>query len=149
MPLDLAWLRAHLPHQGAMCLLERIDVWSPLGIACTAVSHRAPNNPLRAHGRLGASCGIEYALQAMAAHGALLVAPEAPPRVGYLTSAREVELHIGRLDDIDADLIVAAQLRCGDDHTLLYDFKISARERVLLNGRVTVVLDATKPRTPT
>ena len=148
MPLDSAWLLAHLPHQGTMSLLDRIDAWSTQGVRCTAVSHRAPDNPLRAHGRLGAACGIEYAVQAMAAHGALLAAPAAPPRAGYLTSAREVELHVARLDDIDADLVIAAEYLCGDDHTIRYDFSISAGARPLLSGRVTVVLDAPSAVTP-
>jgi len=149
MPLDLAWLRAHLPHQGTMCLLDRIDDWNAQGILCTAVSHRAPQHPLRAHGRLGAVCGIEYAVQAMAAHGALLAAPDAPPRAGYLTSAREVTLHVARLDTIDAELRIAATLLYGDDNTVLYDFNVSALGDLLLSGRVTVVLDAAKPGTQT
>jgi predicted hotdog family 3-hydroxylacyl-ACP dehydratase len=149
MPLDSAWLLAHLPHQGTMCLLERIDAWSAQGVRCAAVSHRASDNPLRAHGRLSAVCGIEYAVQAMAAHGALLAAPAAPPRAGYLAGAREVELHVARLDDIDAELIVAADCRCGDGYTVLYDFSICADERLLLRGRVTVVLDAASAGTPT
>jgi predicted hotdog family 3-hydroxylacyl-ACP dehydratase len=132
-----------------MCLLDRIDTWNAQGIRCTAVSHRAPQNPLRAHGRLGAVCGIEYAVQAMAAHGALLAAPAAPPRAGYLTSVREVELHVARLDDIDAELIVAAELLCGNDNTVLYEFNVSTLGNLLLSGRVTVVLDAARPRTQT
>lgn len=149
MPLGRAWLLAHIPHQGTMCLLERVDDWNPQGIRCTAVSHRAPENPLCAHGRLGIACGIEYALQAMAAHGALLADPAAPPRAGYLTSAREVHLHVARLDDRDADLKVAAQLRGGDDTTALYDFTLSAGGHLLLSGRVTVVLGAVSEGTPT
>jgi predicted hotdog family 3-hydroxylacyl-ACP dehydratase len=147
MPLDHAWLLAHLPHQGTMCLLERVEAWHAQGIRCTAVSHRAADNPLRAHGRLAAVCGIEYAVQAMAAHGALLAAGVAPPRAGYLARVREVELHVARLDKLGAELIVAAQLLSGDDHTILYDFNISVRQRLLLNGRATVVLDAARPST--
>ncbi|MDD4881794.1 MAG: 3-hydroxylacyl-ACP dehydratase, partial [Gallionellaceae bacterium] len=64
MPLDRDWLLGHIPHQGSMCLLERIDAWDSQHIRCTASSHRAPDNPLRGHGRLGAACGIEYAAQA-------------------------------------------------------------------------------------
>ncbi|WP_295385373.1 3-hydroxylacyl-ACP dehydratase [uncultured Thiodictyon sp.] len=141
MPLERAWLLAHLPHQGSMCLLERIDDWNPQGIRGTAVSHRDLDNPLRAHGRLGAVCGIEYAAQAMAAHGALLAGADASPRVGYLASVREVQLHVARLDDGDADLSVAAELIGGDDRSALYKFDISARGRRLLSGRATVVLN--------
>jgi predicted hotdog family 3-hydroxylacyl-ACP dehydratase len=149
MPLDHAWLLAHLPHQGSMCLLDHIDAWDRERIRCTAASHRAPDNPLRAHGRLGVACGIEYAAQAMAAHGALLAAPDAPPRAGYLTSARGVELLVARLDDIDADLSVEAEQLSGNDSTILYGFSICAGERLLLSGRVAVVLDAAKLGKPT
>jgi predicted hotdog family 3-hydroxylacyl-ACP dehydratase len=142
--LDHTWLLAHLPHQGTMCLLDRIDAWDREHIRCTGTSHRAPDNPLRGHGRLGAVCGIEYAAQAMAAHGALLAALDTPPRAGYLASAREVELRAARLDDIHADLVIEAERLTGDDNTILYRFSISAAERLLLSGRLTVVLDAAK-----
>jgi len=149
MQLERAWLLAHLPHQGSMCLLDRIDDWDAGRIRCTATSHRAQDNPLRAHGRLGAACGIEYAAQAMAAHGALLAVADLPPRAGYLTSVRGVELHVARLDDVDADLTVEVEHLYGNENTILYGFSICAEERLLLRGRVTVVLDAAKLRDPT
>jgi predicted hotdog family 3-hydroxylacyl-ACP dehydratase len=144
MSLGRTWLLAHLPHQGGMCLLDRIDDWDSQRIRCTATSHRAQDNPLRAHGRLGAACGIEYAAQATAAHGALLAVGDMPPRPGYLTSMRGVELHVARLDDVDADLTVEAEHLYGDENTILYSFVITAEKRLLLLGRVTVVLDAAK-----
>ena len=144
MPLDHAWLLAHIPHQGRMCLLDGVAEWDAQHIRCTASSHRQPDNPLRAHGRLGAACGIEYAAQAMAAHGALLAAADGPPRAGYLTSVRSVDLEVSRLDDIAADLDVEAERLSGDDNTILYGFRVSAAGRVLLGGRATVVLDAGK-----
>jgi len=138
-----------------MCLLDQIDAWDSEHIRCTASSHRAPDNPLRAHGRLGAACGIEYAAQAMAAHGGLLAVavadtepPEMPPRTGYLASVRGVELHVARLDDIAADLSVAAERLSGDDNLILYGFSVSAGERLLLSGRAIVVLDAAKLGSP-
>jgi predicted hotdog family 3-hydroxylacyl-ACP dehydratase len=157
MPLDRDWLLAHIPHQGSMCLLDRIDAWDSQRIRCTATSHRALDNPLRAHGRLGAACGIEYAAQAMAAHGGLLAAaaavadagrPDTQPRTGYLASVRAVELHVARLDDIAADLNVAAERLSGDDNLVLYGFSVSAAERLLLSGRAIVVLDAAKLGSP-
>ena len=142
MPLDHAWLLAHIPHQGSMCLLDRIDSWDSHHIRCSASSHRAPDNPLRAHGRLGAACGIEYAAQAMAAHGALLAAADSPPRAGYLASVRGVELRVARLDDVAADLRVEAERVSGDDNTILYGFSVFAGHELLLSGRAIVVLDA-------
>ncbi len=144
MLLDRDWLLAHIPHQGSMCLLDHIDAWDSEHIRCTATSHRDLDNPLRTHGRLGAACGIEYAAQAMAAHGGLLAAADTSPRTGYLTSVRGVELHVARLDDIATDLSVAAERLSGDDNLVMYGFSVAAGERLLLNGRAIVVLDAAK-----
>jgi predicted hotdog family 3-hydroxylacyl-ACP dehydratase len=144
MPLDRTWLLSHLPHQGSMCLLDRIDAWDGQRIRCTATSHRAGDNPLRSHGRLGAASGIEYGTQAMAAHGALLATGTARPRVGYLASVRGVVLHVPRLDDIATDLSVEAERLSGDRDIVLYDFRVRAEGRPLLSGRAAVVLDAAK-----
>lgn len=144
MPLDRAWLLAHLPHQGSMCLLDAVCGWDTQRIHCKASSHRDATNPLRAHNRLGASCGIEYAAQAMAAHGALLAGSDAAPRAGFLASVRSVELQTTRLDDIADDLDVEAERLSGDGNTVLYGFRVSAVGRELLSGRAAVVLDADK-----
>jgi predicted hotdog family 3-hydroxylacyl-ACP dehydratase len=146
---DRAWLLAHLPHQGSMCLLDAVTEWDAQRICCSASSHRRADNPLRAHDRLGAACGIEYAAQAMAAHGALLAAADRAPRAGYLASVRGVELRVARLDDIAADLVVEAERLSGDDNLILYGFRVAAGERLLLSGRATVVLDAGKLEKPT
>jgi predicted hotdog family 3-hydroxylacyl-ACP dehydratase len=139
---DRAWIAARIPHQGSMCLLDRVEQWDSQSVRCRASSHRRPDNPLRAHGRLAAACGIEYAAQAMAVHGALLAAGDQPPRPGYLASVRGTVLHAGRLDDIAGDLTVEAVRVGGDGHTVLYDFSVRGDARLLLEGRAAVVLDA-------
>ena len=73
-PLDRRWIAAHIPHQGPMCLLEEVLTWDAARVRCRATSHRLASNPLRAGGRLGAVCGVEYAGQAMAVHGAIVAA---------------------------------------------------------------------------
>ncbi len=125
-----------------MCVLDRVEAWDAQRIRCIATGHRAPDNPLRAHGRLAAACGIEYAAQAMAVHGALTADLQSAPRAGYLASVRGTTLHVARLDDIDDDLIIDVQRFSGDGNTVLYDFAISAANRVLLEGRVAVIIDA-------
>jgi predicted hotdog family 3-hydroxylacyl-ACP dehydratase len=92
--LDHAWIARHIPHQGSMCLLDYVEAWDQERIQCRASSHRAADNPLRAYGRLGAACGIEYAAQAMAVHGALLDRRAVPARVGYLVSVRDTQLQV-------------------------------------------------------
>lgn len=140
--LDRAWIAARIPHQGSMCLLDRVVEWSPERIRCTASSHRHPDNPLRDNDRLGTACGIEYAAQAMAVHGALLAGSDQAPRLGFLASARGVELKADRLDDVAADLDIVAERLSGDGNNVLYGFEVSAAGAVLLTGRAAVILDA-------
>ena len=141
--LDRDWIARHIPHQGSMCLLDRVEFWDENRIECRAVSHRAADHPLRAFDRLGAACGIEYAAQAMAVHGALLAPPEsARARVGYLVSVRGARLRVARLDDIADDLDVHADCVSRSENNILYQFSVSAAGRLLLDGRAAVVLDA-------
>jgi len=139
--LDRAWIATHIPHKGTMCLLDEVMTWDETRIACRAGSHRALDHPLRMHDRLGAACGIEYAAQAMAVHGALSASTDATPRAGYLVSARGVKLYAARLDDIAADLVVEAECIMNQANNVLYAFSIRAQERLLLQGRAAVVLD--------
>lgn len=142
-PLAHAWIRAHIPHQGSMCLLDAVSEWDTARIVCRATSHRALDNPLRANQQLGAVCGIEYAAQAMAVHGALLAPPDQPvARVGYLVSARGVKLHVRRLDDVATDLRIEASCLTRSDNHILYRFHIHAADQYLLSGRAAVVVDA-------
>jgi predicted hotdog family 3-hydroxylacyl-ACP dehydratase len=140
--LDRRWIAAHIPHQGAMCLLDAVLEWSDSAIVCRATSHADPANPLRAEGRLGAAAGIEYAAQAMAVHGALIAGDDAPPRQGYLTSVRSVTLHVACLDDVPGELDVHAERLSGDGNHILYQFRLDHAGRCLLEGRAAVVLDA-------
>jgi len=155
MPLDHEWIEQHIPHKGRMCLLDEVLAWDATRIRCRSATHRVSDNPLRSHGRLGAACGIEYAAQAMAVHGAL-VAASAPlastmsrsirgslgSRVGYLAAVRNVTFYVARLDDLDGDLIAAAERVTGDGRSVLYEFAVWGAERPLLEGRATVVIDA-------
>lgn len=143
--LDRTWIAARIPHQGAMCLLDEVVAWSPERIHCTSSSHRNADNPLRADDRLGAACGIEYAAQAMAVHGALLTGDQTvdqPPRQGFLASVRGVQLNVDQLDDIEGRLDVEAERLSGDDNNVLYRFEVRGAGRLLLAGRAAVILNA-------
>ncbi len=156
MPLDRQWIEQHIPHKGRMCLLDEVLSWDAVRIRCRSATHRSADNPLRLHGRLGAACGIEYAAQAMAVHGALMAA-SAPlastvatsvrgsigSSVGYLASVRNVALRVERLDDLEADLIAAAERVTGDGRTVLYEFSVTSGRQLLLSGRASIVFDAT------
>lgn len=141
--LDHAWIASHIPHQGSMCLLESVLAWDQEKIECRANSHRALDNPLRAHGQLGVACGIEYAAQAMAVHGALLAPKDSTrPKVGYLVSVRGVSMTVTRLDDIHADLLIVATCIMASESNMLYQFAVSANDQLLIQGRAAVVSNA-------
>jgi predicted hotdog family 3-hydroxylacyl-ACP dehydratase len=131
-----------------MCLLDSVEQWNAEKIVCHTQSHCDVRNPLREAGRIGAACGVEYAAQAMAIHGALLagLSDASRPRAGFLASMRDVQLHATRLDDAGDSLRIEAERVTGDGVTILYSFSVSSGdrdgERVLLSGRAAVVLDA-------
>lgn len=142
---DHAWIAAHIPHQGDMCLLDHVAYWDAQEIKCIATSHFDSANPLRAHDRLGIATGIEYAAQSMAVHGALL-APEnsVRPKVGYLVSVRGVNMLVSRLDDIRTELEINATCLMASETNMLYEFTLSAAGKLLLQGRAAVMLNADK-----
>lgn len=134
--LDRAWIAAHLPHQGPMSLLHEILEWDANTVRALARSHRAADNPLRRAGELPIACGIEYAAQAAAAHGALVTKQVCG--AGLLASARSVVFHARRLDDVPGDLDVFAERIGGADAGVIYRFEVTSAGRALVEGRLTV-----------
>ena len=150
MRLDRSWIERHIPHHGRMCLLDEVVEWDAQHILCRSGTHRLPDHPLRSHGQLGACCGIEYAAQSMAVHGALAAGAATPSggamsarsEAGFLAGLRDVQLHVLRLDDLHADLDCEAALVAGDRRGALYEFELRSGARQLLTGRATVIFDA-------
>ena len=148
--LDRAGIAALIPHSGAMCLLARLDEWDANGIVCVANNHRDVDHPLRTRRGLLSPTAIEYAAQAMALHGALVgQASGAAATPGFLASARGVQLHVLRLDDLPAashdvapdELRIEATRQAGDAKQILYSFRVSHAGRELAQGRAAVVLN--------
>jgi predicted hotdog family 3-hydroxylacyl-ACP dehydratase len=151
--LERSWIERNIPHHGRMCLLDEVIEWDAGHIRCRSSTHRRPDHPLRSQNRLGVACGIEYAAQSMAVHGALAggapAGPDAGPgagiirsEVGFLAGLRDVRLHVARLDDLHGDLIADAELIAGDHGSALYEFILTSEARRLLSGRATVVFNA-------
>ena len=155
MRLDRTWIEGNIPHHGRMCLLDEVLEWDAQHIRCRSGTHRLPDHPLRSQGRLGVACGIEYAAQAMAVHGALAGGAAADSsgalargaaadgsyslagsgaaaagrgrfEAGFLAALRDVRLHVLRLDDIESDLICDALLVAGDHGSALYEFALTS-----------------------
>jgi predicted hotdog family 3-hydroxylacyl-ACP dehydratase len=140
--LDRSWIQEHIPHKGGMCLLDEVLSWDLTQAQCRSATHQSAENPLRADGRLGAACGIEYAAQTMAVHGALIASAKgAVAPSGFLASVRGVRLNIDRLDVFEVDLVTSVQLVAGDDTTALYEFSVSADDVVLLSGRAAIAFN--------
>ncbi len=142
MRITRAQIAAMIPHEGAMCLLDGVVHWDERRIRCFTRSHRDPGNPMRAGGVLPALCGIEYAAQAMATHGALAGSVAGRPRGGYLASLRDVACSRPRLDDLPEELIVEAERAMGDEAHVIYRFWLRAGGIEVLSGRAAVSLDS-------
>ena len=123
-----------IPHSGAMSLLSAAQEWDEQRLRCTASSHRDPLNPLRGNSGLSALCGIEYAAQGMALHGALLDNSNAG-RQGLLISVKDVRFMVQRLDVILDDLTIDVELMMADDIMFNYQFRVSANGADLIEGK--------------
>ena len=140
--LDSTAIARLIPHTGSMCLLAEVSFWDARSIRCIARSHRNPDNPLAAGGRLGAACGVEYAAQAMAVHGGLSGVVGRRPMAGYLISVRALSLCRPYLDDLDGDLVVEAEILAGEGTRMSYRFSLSCLGTPILEGRAAVLLEA-------
>jgi predicted hotdog family 3-hydroxylacyl-ACP dehydratase len=141
--VERGWIESHIPHQGKMCLLDRVIGWDADNIHCTTSSHRDIDNPLRDQGRLAAICGAEYGAQATAIHGALLHGEPTDetaflPQKGYLVSIRNLDVEIDALDDFACDLDVHAQRLSASEQGAQYHIKLLAGTQFLLAGRVMI-----------
>jgi predicted hotdog family 3-hydroxylacyl-ACP dehydratase len=140
--LNAAEIAARVPHSGTMCLLRALHESSDTHVLCSTTSHREADNPLRSASGLLSCNAIEYAAQAMALHGAMAAAADAPPQGGRLASVRGVKLHTSRLDTIDGRLFVHAECFAGDAGQAIYQFTLRDEQRqTLAQGRATVLLN--------
>jgi predicted hotdog family 3-hydroxylacyl-ACP dehydratase len=133
--IDRDRLLTLIPHAGSMCLLDRIVAHSEHGIQCATRTHLLPDNPLRRDGQLSAMHLVEYAAQAMAAHGALAVGGV---QRGMLAALRDIRLHAHRIDDIATELTVNAARRIAQGAGSLYDFRVQGGDRLLCEGRIAI-----------
>ncbi len=141
MLIGPAEIQALIPHTGDMCLLAGVTYWDATHIACIALSHRNPDNPLAHHGKVHALSGIEFAAQAMAVHGGLTGLVGQHPRAGVLVSVRDVVARVKYLSDFAQDLQIEAEQLMAGDNGVTYSFSIHIGDQELLAGRAMVVLD--------
>ena len=140
MIVERARIESLVPQKGAMCLIDRIEYWDGQRIICSSMQHRSPGNPLRARGILSSLHAIEFAAQAVAAHGGLVAGDNLRPRTGLLLSARDCRFSRSRLDDIPGPLTIEATQVGDNGETLLYRFRVLAQDVLVAEGRTAVVL---------
>ena len=138
MQLDHAAIAARIPHTGRMCLLDRVLQWDASSIRCSATSHRDQDNPLREAGGLATLAGIEYAAQAAAVHGALLL-NEMVPRSGVLAALKNVTATQQWLHEIAGDIAVEAELLHRDPAGGIFSFAVLAGASPVLSGQFTLM----------
>ena len=63
------------------------------------------------------------------------------PTAGYLASLRDVTCSVERLDTLESELRVAAELLIADAGRVIYRFNLTCDARPVLSGQAAVVLD--------
>ena len=80
----------------------------------------------------------------MAAHGGL-TGNVRRPSAGYLASLRDVVCCVERLDLLEGQLQIAAELLIADGPRVIYRFELTCDAKPVLSGRAAVVIDAGSP----
>ena len=135
-------IRSLIPHQGAMCLLERILDWDEAHIRLATATHRSLENPLRNNGRLRSVHLCEYGAQAMAVHVGLVSRGGSAPRL--LVSLRGVHLHVDEFDGLEGELVVEAERLLDAGSSWHYSFRVLHGNRLLAEGRAAVMAATTR-----
>ncbi|MGV8960237.1 MAG: phosphotransferase [Stenotrophomonas sp.] len=132
---------AMIPHQGGMCLWDRVLHWDDTSVQLQAGNHRDADHPLRHDGQLHAIHLCEYGAQAMAVHGGLRArnhGGRAAP--GVLVALRDVQLHVTRLDDLHGMIEAHAQVLVEAEASQQYGFRLLHEGQLLAEGRAAVML---------
>lgn len=132
-------LCALLPHTGRMCLLEYVDDCSATRLRASTHSHRFADHPLAREGILASVHALEYGAQAIAIHAAL-AAREGGDSIGggYLASARQLQLHRPRMDDLEATLQIDVERQFVQAGSLVYEFSVSGGNAPVADGIASV-----------
>jgi predicted hotdog family 3-hydroxylacyl-ACP dehydratase len=138
---------ALIPHQGAMCLLDRVIEWDKDRVVLATSTHRLPDNPLRLDGRVRAVHLCEYGAQAMAVHGGLSAQAEGKSaRPGFLVSLRDVKLNVDFIDSLDGELLVSAQRLLESAGSWQYSFEVTHVGQTIASGRAAIMARASELR---
>ncbi len=133
-------IRTLLLHAGRMVLWQSVIAWDDNTLQCRTQTHMDPLNPLRLADSLSSVHLGEYGAQMMAIHGALLARKRDGGKLapGVLTSLRDFEMQVPRIDNIDAPLTGSAKILLSSASGSIYEFEIRANDQRIASGRVSV-----------
>jgi predicted hotdog family 3-hydroxylacyl-ACP dehydratase len=137
---------ARIPHAGAMRLLDAVLSWDEKSIHCSATSHADRQNPLGDRGVLRNVHALEYAAQAIAVHGSLLLSDDpsssaAALKLVYVGTFRDVDMKSPTLEPGEgAPLDIRAELYAAVRGAWSYGFKVTSRGATMVRGQATVVV---------
>jgi predicted hotdog family 3-hydroxylacyl-ACP dehydratase len=137
---DESEIRSLLLHAERMVLWQSVISWDDNTLQCQTQTQADPLNPLRLDGRLSSLHLGEYGAQMMAIHGALLARKKECGKLapGVLTSLRDFEMRVSRIDDISAPLMGSARILLATAAGSIYEFEICAKHQRIASGRVSV-----------
>jgi predicted hotdog family 3-hydroxylacyl-ACP dehydratase len=128
-----------IPHDGKMCLLDKVKNWNKKSITCTTSTHRNKSNPLRSNEGLPMLSLLEYGAQAMAVHGCLLAEMDGfIMKEGYLASLRDINFADGLLSEVEDELVINMEHIYAESGNMIYTMSISANNIILASGRISV-----------
>lgn len=134
-------IAALIPHQGAMCLHDRVIEYSSERILLEADAPDAKDHPLARSGGVALVHLAEFGAQAMAVHGGLLAAANgsrADP--GLLVSLRDLALTSQSLDASIGAVQTEASVVAIGPGSWQYQFQVRQADQLLASGRATVML---------
>lgn len=129
-----------IPHQGGMCLLDRVLSWDEARIHCQSTAHARPDLPLRAEGRLRGVHLCEFGAQSMAVHGGLLARADGGRALpGLLVALRAVRIARDWIEDLPGPLDVFGDKLSASVGGWQYSFRVEHAGECLAEGRATVM----------
>ncbi|MEZ5440251.1 MAG: phosphotransferase [Lysobacterales bacterium] len=129
-----------IPHQGGMCLLDRVLSWDEANIHCQSRAHVRADMPLRSNGRLRGVHLCEFGAQSMAVHGGLLARAEGGRALpGLLVALRSVRIACDWIEDLPGPLDVYGDKLSASDAGWQYRFRVEHAGDCLAEGRAAVM----------
>ena len=90
--------------------------------------------------------GLEYAAQAMGIHvGLLNPDPLTVGSIGYVGGVRELVVAVERLDTLTDDLLIEATRLLEGADSVMYWFKLTAGDQLVMQGRASLFLRRVAP----